>query len=296
MKNKTDKPLISVVMPVYNAGKFLPEAIKSILCQTYNNFEFIIVDDASTDNSWEIIKEYEKKDNRIKAFKNNKNLGVSATTNMAISKTKGKYVARMDADDVSFPDRLEKQHLYLQKNAEIIAVGGQCVVINENNEIIGQKKFPVEFKKLKRMIFKAVPIQQPSLMINTTLLPKNFNWYSPECTSAEEIDVLFKLMKHGQIANLKDWVLYYRYRADSLSHINPKQTFWLTLKSRLKAVKNGFVPTPKAVVINLAQIIIISLLPNKLITKLWHLIRGVSKPKLSLPYLEKDLKTAPALS
>lgn len=292
MNKSKNKPKISVIMPVYNAGKFLPESIESILGQTFNNFEFIIVDDASTDNSWEIIKEYANKDNRIKAFQNNKNLGVSKTTNIAISKTQAKYLARMDADDVSFPNRLEKQINYLKQNNKVVAIGGQCVVINDENEIIGQKIFPTEFKKLKKMIFEAVPIQQPSLMINTSLLPDNFQWYSPKCTSAEEIDVLFKLMEYGKLANLDDWTLYYRYRENSLSHVNPKKTFWLTLKSRFKAVKNGFIPTPKAVLMNLAQIIVISLLPNKLINKLWYLIRGINKPQLGI----KEFKTTPALS
>lgn len=296
MKKNKNKPLISVIMPVYNAGKFLPEAIESILSQTFNNFEFIIVDDASTDNSWEIINQYANKDSRIRAFRNNKNLGVSATTNFAISKTQGKYIARMDADDLSFSDRFEKQLNYLKENDKVIAVGGQCVVINENNQVIGQKRFPVQSKKLKKMTFEAVPIQQPSLMINTSLLPKDFNWYSPECSSAEEIDVLFKLMEYGQLANLKDWTLYYRYRENSLSHINPKQTFWLTLKSRFRAIKKGFIPTPKAVFMNIAQIMVISLLPNKVITKLWYLLRGINRPQLTLPSLEKELKTAPAVS
>jgi glycosyltransferase involved in cell wall biosynthesis len=295
-KSKNNKPLISVVMPVYNAGKFLPEAIESILSQTVEDFEFIIVDDASTDNSWEIIQDNADKDNRIRAFRNEKNLGVSATTNFAINKTQAKYIARMDADDVSFSDRLEKQLEYLKQNNKVVAVGGQCVVINESNQVIGQKRFPVQSKKLKKMIFEAVPIQQPSLMINTSLLPKDFNWYSPQCSSAEEIDVLFKLMEYGQLANLKDWTLYYRYREDSLSHINPKQTFWLTLKSRLKAVKKGFIPTPKAIIMNIAQITVISLLPNKVITELWYLLRGINQPQLNLPGLEKDLKTAPSLS
>ncbi len=289
-------PLISVIMPVYNAGNFLVDSIESILKQTYDNFEFIIVDDGSTDNSWQIIKDYAKEDSRIKSFKNKKNLGVSVTSNFAISKTKGKYIARMDADDVSFPTRFKKQLNFLQKNKDTIAVGGQCIVIDEQNQIIGRKRFPTKHEKLKKMIFKAVPIQQPSLMINTSLLPNDFNWYSPACTSAEEIDVLFKLMKFGQIANLNDWVLFYRYRPNSLSHINPKRTFWLTIKSRFKAVQQGFRPTPAAIFINLAQIIIISLLPNKIITKLWYLLRGINQLQFDLPLTEKNIKSSPAVS
>ena len=100
------KPLISIIMPVYNAANFLSQAIDSILNQTYSHFEFIIIDDDSKDNSWKIIKQYAKKDNRIRAFKNQINLGVSLTSNIATSKTKGKFLVRMDADDISFSDRI----------------------------------------------------------------------------------------------------------------------------------------------------------------------------------------------
>lgn len=296
MKNKRDKPLISIVMPVYNAGDFLVDSIESILDQTYDNFEFIIVDDASTDNSWQIIQTYAQKDNRIKAFQNDKNSGVSSTTNFAISKTKGQFIARMDADDVSFPNRLEKQLNFLQKNKDTIAVGGQCVVIDKQNQVIGQKIFPLNNRKLRKMIFRAVPMQQPSMMINRKLLPENFQWYSPTCMSAEELDVLFKLMKYGKIANLKDWTLFYRYRPNSLSHINPKQTFWFTLKSRLNAVKMGFKPSLTAIILNICQLVTVIVLPNKAITVLWYLIRGIKQPKVSLPEFAPELKPVPAIS
>ena len=288
MNAKKHQPLISVIMPVYNAGNFLIEAIESILDQTYQNLEFIIIDDGSTDNSWEIIKNYSEKDKRIRAFKNSKNLGVSTTANFAINKARGQFIARMDADDISFFDRLEKQVRFLAKNPDIIAVGGQCVVIDEKNKVIGDKIFPINPKKLREMIFWSIPFQQPSIMINRSLLPKNFNWYFPACTSAEEVNLLFKLMKYGKITNLKDWLLFYRYLPDSLSHKNPKKTFWLTLKSRIGAAKSGFTPTPKALALNLSQIIIIALLPSKTINNLWHFLRGISREKTKIPEFAKN--------
>lgn len=106
---KIKKPLITVYMPVFNAAAFLDQSISSIISQTFSDFEFIIVDDCSTDNSWKIIKSYAKKDKRIIAIKNKINLGVSLTSNIAISQSSGKFLARMDADDISFTDRLQKQ-------------------------------------------------------------------------------------------------------------------------------------------------------------------------------------------
>lgn len=269
------KPLVSVIMPVYNPGIYLVDAIESILNQTFSNFELIIVDDASTDNSWKIIKSYSKKDSRIIAIKNKINLGVSLTSNIAISQAKGKFLARMDADDISTLDRLSKQVSFLKRNPKTIVVGGQCTIIDETNQIVGFKKFPTTEKQILDMIFWAVPIQQGYMMINRSLLPKNFVWYSPSKFSAEEIDLYFNLLKFGRFANLSDNLYFYRQISTSLSHQNPKKTFWITLKSRLNAVKNGFRPSFLAVIINLIQITVISILPNQVITSLWYFIRGI---------------------
>src|SRR5665647_1154917 len=102
-----DSPLVSVIMPVFNAENYLDEAIVSILVQTYNNFEFIIINDASTDRSMEIIKSYH--DNRIHIISNNKNLGNYKSRNSGYRISKGKYIAVMDADDIAFPNRIERQ-------------------------------------------------------------------------------------------------------------------------------------------------------------------------------------------
>ena len=272
------KPLITVYMPVFNAAKFLHQSINSILNQTFSDFEFIIVDDASTDNSWKIIKSYSKKDNRIIPIKNKINLGVSLTSNIAISQAKGKFLARMDADDISFTDRLQKQLDFLQQNHSLVAVGGQCIVIDSQDNIIGHKNFPTEPHKLKDMLFWAIPMQQPSMMVNLSKLPKKFTWYQPNQSSAEEINLMFRFMKYGQISNLTDNLLFYRHLDDSLSHKNPKATFKLTIKSRLGALKLGFRPNLKAIIINLMQVGVVFLIPNHLINEIWYRIRGIKKP------------------
>ena len=109
-----DNPLVSVVMPVYNAQKYLNKAIDSILAQTYKDFEFIIINDGSTDNSLQIIKKYQKKDKRI-IVKNKKNKGIVAALNDGIKLSRGKYLARMDADDISLPSRFEVQVNFMEK-------------------------------------------------------------------------------------------------------------------------------------------------------------------------------------
>jgi glycosyltransferase involved in cell wall biosynthesis len=104
-------------MPVYNGSKHLSDAVDSILTQTYTNFEFLIIDDASTDNSFEILKSY--KDDRIRLIKNEKNIGLSASLNKGLNLALGKYIARMDQDDISLPNRLEKQIEYFKEHNDI---------------------------------------------------------------------------------------------------------------------------------------------------------------------------------
>jgi len=274
---KIKKPVLSVYMPVFNAAPYLAQSIESILNQTLKNFEFIIIDDASTDDSWKIIKSYSRCDSRIRIYRNRLNLGVSTTSNIAISLARCKYLARMDADDISTFDRLQKQYKYLKSHPNTVVVGAQCTIINQNDQVVGFKKFPTDSKKINDMLFWAAPIQQGYMMINRSLLPKKFSWYSASKSSAEEVDLYFQLSQYGQLANLKDNLYFYRQINNSLSHLNPKKTFFLTLQSRFIAIKNGFKPSLKAIFINLAQIIVISLLPSSLIYNLWYFIRGINQ-------------------
>lgn len=264
-------------MPVFNAAPYLTQSIESILNQSFKNFEFIIIDDASTDDSWKIIKSYARRDSRIRIYRNRLNLGVSTTSNIAISLARCKYLARMDADDISTSDRLEKQYKYLKSNPKTVIVGAQCTIINQNDQVIGFKNFPLSSASINDMLFWAVPIQQGYMMVNRSLLPKNFPWYSASKSSAEEVDLYFQMSQYGLLANLKDNLYFYRQVDNSLSRINPKKTFYLTLQSRLIAIKNGFRPSIKAIIINLAEIVVISVLPSSLIYNLWYFIRGINR-------------------
>src|SRR3989338_8491510 len=113
MKHTTKTALISVIIPVYNGNGFLPAALESILDQTYRNFEVIAIDDGSTDNSYEILKDYAERDSRLRVFRNSKNLNIANTLNRGIKLARGQYIARMDADDIALPHRLAKQLHYL---------------------------------------------------------------------------------------------------------------------------------------------------------------------------------------
>ena len=273
---KNSKPLVSVVMPVRNAGNFLMSAIDSILNQTYKNLELIIVDDASTDETSKILTSF--KDKQTKIFRNKKQLGVTKSANLAITKAKGNFIARMDADDIASPDRIAKQVDFLKKHKEVVAVGGQCEIINATGENIGTKTFPLTDSKIKKMIFSSVPLQQPTLMVARFRLPKNFIWYDENYSSAEELELLFKLFKFGEVRNLKECLLKYRIHKGNTSLKNPKKTFFLTLKTRFLAIsKYKYRPTFGGVITTIAQTVLISLIPDGWIYPIYSLIRGMNK-------------------
>jgi len=274
MTNKT--PLVSVIMPVRNAGSFLMEAVESILSQTYKNLELIVINDASTDGSLKILASF--KDKRIRIFSNKKQLGVTKSANIAIPKARGEYIARMDADDVSFPTRIAKQVAFLKKNKKVVAVGAQCELINSSGVKIGEKLFPLNDLKIRKMIFSSVPVQQPALMVAAGRLPKNFVWYDENLSSAEELELLFKLFEYGEIRNLDGFLLRYRIHKGNTSLKNPKETFYLTLKTRIKAIsKYGYRPTVFGIFISAVQVVMVTLMPGRLIYPLFSLIRGMSK-------------------
>lgn len=273
--NKNSK--ISVILPVYNAGNFLKDAIESILHQTYKNFEFVIVDDASTDGSFQILKEYAKLNRNIKLFRNHKNLGVSETVRKAIDHANGDYLVRMDADDIALPRRIEQQFEYLENHPKTVAVGGQCLTIDSKNRITGKKTFPTEFKEISKYIFRFVPVQQPTLMIARHRLPKNFVFYVDGMNTAEEIELYFKLFKHGKVENLPEIVLLYRIHENNTSLKDIKQTFLLTLIARIKAVfKYGYKPTATGIFYTIFQTVFVLLLPKKIVILLYKLARGTS--------------------
>ena len=163
-----DNPLVSVVMPVYNAQKYLNKAIDSILAQTYKDFEFIIINDGSTDNSLQIIKKYQKKDKRI-IVKNKKNKGIVAALNDGIKLSRGKYLARMDADDISLPSRFEVQVNFMEKNSKIGVCGTWVEVFGEINKNY-LLKFPINNELLKIRLLFSVPFAHPSIMMRRDLV------------------------------------------------------------------------------------------------------------------------------
>lgn len=144
-------PLVSVNMPCYNCSKYIKQSIDSILNQTYTNFELIIIDDGSTDNSVEVIKEFS--DKRIKLFENITNQGIVYSRNRAVENSKGKYIAILDSDDIAYPTRIEKQLNFMESNPDFAMTGTWFDIIDENGIFNGEiVKLPIDSNLIKTQL------------------------------------------------------------------------------------------------------------------------------------------------
>lgn len=283
---KTKQPLISIVMPVYNAGKFLPECIASIKKQTHKNWELIAIDDHSSDKSFTILKRFAKSDKRIRVYRNRVNLGGPSSANLAVKKSKSKWIARMDADDIMKPNRLAIQLKYLQRNSKAVLVGSQCDLIDANGKKIGKKLFPTDSKQIYNMLFWACPIQQPSVMVNANNLPSYFQWYN-NVRICEEISFLIRISKYGQIINTKETLLLYRLHGNNLSSKDDQKfVFFNQFKTRFDALLKGNIkPSLPSLLIGFTELLIVSLIPSKALLPTFLLIRGMKDIsfKIKLP-------------
>lgn len=271
-----DKALISVVMPTYNAKDFLIQAIESVLSQSYKNFEFIIVDDRSADNSYQICQKYQKIDPRIKLFQNKKHQGVGFTLNQAINQSKGQLIARMDADDIMMPFRLEEQVNYFNRNKDVVCLGSWMKEINEKNEIIGKRITPLVHNKIYEKMFYEMAIQNPTLMINKNLVPTDFPWCKTDGI-LDDLDLLFKLLQFGKFGNINKYLMLYRVHDNNLSLKNIKQTFKEALAIRKNAIKKyGYKPSIKGKIISFLQQIIINFIPNKNLYFFYRIFRKIN--------------------
>ena len=220
--------LLSVLMPVFNSERFVAEAIKSILNQSFKDFEFLILDDCSADKSFEIIEDFKKQDPRIKVFQNEKNLGVVESRNKLINLSKGKYIAWLDSDDIACKNRFEKQIKFLEVHPEIGMVGAYPIIMDENGKKVGTWWFETDPQKLKIELFFHSPFLSSSVMIRKNCLPQNF--YDSKFPVAEDFDLYSKISEHSDAANIPEFLVKYRVNSNGLSKSNTEKMEQLSVQ------------------------------------------------------------------
>jgi len=211
MKN-LNSPIISVVLPVYNVAPYIKEAIDSILNQTIQDFEIIVIDDCSTDATLDIIHQYN--DDRIIIITKEKNKGLIDSLNFGISIAKGKYIARMDGDDICLPERFEKQLDFLEKNPKIILCGTAYKTFGAIEKVIKQ---PLSHEKISATLCLNSTFGHPTIMGRKEIFEKHK--YNKDFENVEDYELWSRLIFEGQVANLDEVLLFYRVHENQVSNV-----------------------------------------------------------------------------
>lgn len=274
---KENSPLVSIVIPVHNGEKYIKESVDSCLEQTYKNIEIIVVDDKSEDSTLSILKNY---GNRITVIPVEKQNGLGNVINIGIRKSKGKYIARMDADDIMYPIRIEKQVEYLEFHPNCVAIGGQIDIIDENGNITGHREYAVEDKDIKKNLFLFQPFAHPAVTLRKSAL-EEIGLYPENMWKVEDVKLFLILSTKGEFHNLEDTVLKYRMTFKTESQAKMLDHFKKTNDIRKWAVKElDIKPSIREYVIWDIQKIgvhILSIFPPTLFMKVFELFRKLFK-------------------
>ncbi len=232
------KPIVSVIMAVHNAEKYLDKSIQSILNQTFRDLELVIVNDFSTDNSDHIIKSYSKKDRRIKYISLKKNIGAAGARNCGLKKAKGKYIAILDADDVAIPDRLRIQYKFLEDNPTVFLVGGMASIIDMKGRRLRNIENPCSNKDICKELLKRNPICHVSIMMRNISLR-----YREKFLYSHDYDLMLRIASQDLVMrNIPDILVCIGQNPEGISikkAVQQKILACIALKMYLERKKTG---------------------------------------------------------
>lgn len=213
-------PLVSVIIPVYNAEKYVEQAVRSIMKQTYQNLEILITDDCSTDSSFEILKKLAEEDSRIKLFRNAENQKIVRTLNALVERASGKYIARMDADDISLPKRIEAQVQFMEVHNECGVCGCNIFRIDEFGKKLKKIVFPTNYSDNNFFSLFSPTLCHPSVLGKREVFIENK--YDEKYDFAEDYELWLRLLfqKSIYIANLTDCLFEYRIFQGQVSQVH----------------------------------------------------------------------------
>jgi GT2 family glycosyltransferase len=235
----TSTPAISVLMPVYDPGRFLAPALESILAQTCSDFELIAIDDGSRDGSAEVLTAFAARDGRIRVF-TQENRGVVPSLNRALELARAPLVARMDADDIARPDRFAKQVAHLRQHPEIAAISGAMDVIDASGAYLRTAVFPTGPEAVASELLHRSCVCHPAVMARTDAL-RSIGGYRSVAQHAEDYDLWLRLAEVGRIANLPDVLVSYRQHAHAISarHIAAQELAALAARGAARLRRSG---------------------------------------------------------
>ena len=212
-------PVVSVLTPCYNAAEFLPAAIESILNQTFRDFEFILINDGSTDNTMDIIEGYAKKDSRIVVI-TKKNTGMTDSLNIGIKAAKGGWIVRLDADDISFPQRIDKQLNYVIIHPDVVLLGTDYLEVDRYGRLVKRHRYPSEHDPLVRQIeWGGSPFPHSSAVYNTEVV-RRIGGYRNRLMGVGDADLWLRMALVGQMHCINEPLIKVRKHQTSMSSDN----------------------------------------------------------------------------
>lgn len=212
----TEQPTVSVLMSAYNAEEYLGDAVDSILNQTFDDFEFVVVNDGSFDNTSAILNAYAQRDSRIVLIEQ-ENLGLIRALNVGLASCRGELVARMDADDIALPQRFSEQVSFLRSNSDCVAVGTALALIDSDGDLLGTQVPPLSHEEIEIHLLKGIgAVPHPSSMIRREFLVK-VGGYDVSALHVEDLELWLRLSELGRLANMPVELLQYRLHANSVT-------------------------------------------------------------------------------
>ncbi len=273
-----NNPKISVILPVYNCELYIKDAMDSILNQTYTDFELLVIDDASTDKTVEIIKSYT--DSRIILIQKPKNLGYTDSLNYGLKNAKGEYIARMDGDDFSLPTRFEKQVAFLDTHPDAVLCGANYSIIG--TEVTNQ--LPENNDEIQIQFIRNNCIAHPVVMLRNSILKENAIVYDVTKEPAEDFDLWVRLLNYGKLHNLQEVLLNYRVHQKQVSNLQSEKQRNVSIDTKLNVFKdlnlNWNVEEEKVLRKHLSNIFFIDLNELGKLKIIFHNILKSNKSKL----------------
>jgi glycosyltransferase involved in cell wall biosynthesis len=236
MKLKHD--VVSVILPVHNAGRFLTECLDSLKSQTYQNLQIIAIDDFSKDDSVSILKKFRKHFKNLEIYKNKKQYGLAICYNRALKHARGQFVAFMNPHDVNAISRFKRQVNFLLKNPKAVAVGTQYTNIDENNKKLERSSMPEDHEEIYDNLIPASSFHPETFMINRGKLPKDLLYFKHNKYPFVFTEVFLKFFNYGTVANIAHSLYFHREgikrpgrKASKMNKIGSMMKLWLTSKS-----------------------------------------------------------------
>lgn len=227
-------PKITVLLPVYNGAKYLPDCLESILCQSYPNFELLIINDGSTDQTEQLVQNYS--DERIRYLKNEGNKGLIYTLNKGIQHIQTKYIARIDADDRCHPARLEKQFAFMESHPEYVICGSYIETFGENqeNRLV---KYQTEDPQIRFRLLFDCHLAHPTVFLRTATLKEHKLCYNPKYLHTEDFELWHRLLNYGKIKILPEVLTQRRTHEAQICSLYPEIQTKFSQKIRKNSIE-----------------------------------------------------------